>query len=304
MFNDSYDFHVDTNPMAETIDYVSERVNHTTTTVAAMQTAVIAQEVASTTQICTKLDVGFFNVVMGQIAQKVANERAKNQALAMELMQQQKALQNLQNRMGKDYTMIAGRYGKLFTSLNQELKNRITELDRPLIEYCTQNIKQLENRIYGLVSSVPVNQSESLAVSQNIAAARIKSNAQNLISSVTRYLVNDKEQRDRAEELQIEASRAEVYYVPLIVDEETTETRSEALLLKENPSLKHEMSERAYQQLVQSVGNQLQDLEWKDDAEKRQRVYDAFLAMIEEANPSKRVKDAMISLFDQQFKTL
>ena len=49
MFNDSYDFHVDTNPMAETIDYVSERVNHTTTTVAAMQTAVIAQEVASTT---------------------------------------------------------------------------------------------------------------------------------------------------------------------------------------------------------------------------------------------------------------
>ena len=304
MFNDSYDFHVDTNPMAETIDYVSERVNHTTTTVAAMQTAVIAQEVASTTQICTKLDVGFFNVVMGQIAQKVANERAKNQALAMELMQQQKALQNLQNRMGKDYTMIAGRYGKLFTSLNQELKNRITELDRPLIEYCTQNIKQLENRIYGLVSSVPVNQSESLAVSQNIAAARIKSNAQNLISSVTRYLVNDKEQRDRAEELQIEASRAEVYYVPLIVDEETTETRSEALLLKDNPSLIHEMSERAYQQLVQSVGNQLQDLEWKDDAEKRQRVYDAFLAMIEEANPSKRVKDAMISLFDQQFKTL
>ena len=304
MFNDSYDFHVDTNPMAETIDYVSERVNHTTTTVAAMQTAVIAQEVASTTQICTKLDVGFFNVVMGQIAQKVANERAKNQALAMELMQQQKALQNLQNRMGKDYTMIAGRYGKLFTSLNQELKNRITELDRPLIEYCTQNIKQLENRIYGLVSSVPVNQSESLAVSQNIAAARIKSNAQNLISSVTRYLVNDKEQRDRAEELQIEASRAEVYYVPLIVDEETTETRSEALLLKDNPSLKHEMSGRAYQQLVQSVGNQLQDLEWKDDAEKRQRVYDAFLAMIEEANPSKRVKDAMISLFDQQFKTL
>ena len=304
MFNDEYNFHVDTQPMANKLDTVSNKVNQTTGAVVAMESAVIATEKQSARQISEKLDVGFFNVVMSQIAQKVANERAKSAALAMELMQQQKALQNLQARMTNDYNMISARYSKLFNSLNQELKNRITDLDKPLMDYCSQHVKKLENRIYGLVSDVPVYQSESLTASQSIAAAHMKSNAQQLISAATNYLTNDKEQRNKSEDLQMSAHEAEVYYVPVIIDEETTETRQNGTTMKLNPTLQAQMSEHAYQQIAQQVNNSLDTLTWKDNPTKGQQVYNTYLSMVENANMPKRMKDIMLKLSNIRFGTL
>lgn len=301
---DSYDFVVNTNPMAESIDYVSGCVNTTTETVAVMQTAVIAQEHKSAAKICGNLNVGFFNVIAGQIDQNIANKDAEQKALAMELTQQEKALGNLKNRMTKDYNMIARRYGKLFNSLNQELRTRIAALDKPLMDFCTQNVKQLENRIYGMVSTVPVNQSESMTASQTIAVAHVKTNAQYLISSVARYLMNEKDQRERAEDLQVHTTEAEVYYVPIIVDEENTDTRTGAVQLRENPTLRKQMSELAYQQLSQSVNSQIPDLPWNNDDAKCQKVNDAFMARLDQSDLPKRVKDAMVALYDKQFKTL
>ena len=304
MFNDEYNFHVDTQPMANKLDTVSNKVNQTTGAVVAMESAVIATEKQSARQISEKLDVGFFNVVMSKIAQKVANERAKSAALAMELMQQQKALQNLQARMTNDYNMISARYSKLFNSLNQELKNRITDLDKPLMDYCSQHVKKLENRVYGLVSDVPVYQSESLTASQSIAAAHMKSNAQQLISAATNYLTNDKEQRNKSEDLQMSAHEAEVYYVPVIIDEETTETRQNGRTMKLNPTLQAQMSEHAYQQITQQVNNSLDTLIWKDNPTKGQQVYNTYLSMVENANMPKRMKDIMLKLSNIRFGTL
>ena len=304
MFNDEYNFHVDTQPMANKLDTVSNKVNQTTGAVVAMESAVIATEKQSARQISEKLDVGFFNVVMSKIAQKVANERAKSDALAMELMQQQKALQNLQARMTNDYNMISARYSKLFNSLNQELKNRITDLDKPLMDYCSQHVKKLENRVYGLVSDVPVYQSESLTASQSIAAAHMKSNAQQLISAATNYLTNDKEQRNKSEDLQMSAHEAEVYYVPVIIDEETTETRQNGRTMKLNPTLQAQMSEHAYQQIAQQVNNSLDTLIWKDNPTKGQQVYNTYLSMVENANMPKRMKDIMLKLSNIRFGTL
>ena len=195
LLDDSFDINVTTQPMADKMSEVAHQVGKTTVAVGVMETAVIAQEKSSADNICGKLDMGFFNVVMSQIAQRVANEKAKTQALAMELMQQQKAIQNLQNRMSGDYNMISARYAKLFGSLNQEMKNRIAELDKPVMQLCTHYIKQLENRIYGLVSGVPVLQSESLSAMQAIAAARLKSNAQALIENVASYVKHDQQSR-------------------------------------------------------------------------------------------------------------
>ena len=171
---------IDTSQMANKMDSVSHNVMATTAAVGVMQTAVINEEKVSSEKICGRLNYGFFNLITAQIEQKVANESSNANALAIELMQQQKALRSLQDRMGKDYNLIASRYVKLFNSLNKELKNRVVELDRPVMELCEQRIKQLQNRICALISSVPVYQSESLTAAQAIAAAHIKRNAQEL----------------------------------------------------------------------------------------------------------------------------
>lgn len=305
VFNDSYDFTVDTSPMAEGMEHVSDKVRETTGAVALMETAVIAQEQASAKHIGNKLDLGFFNVVMSQIAQRVANESAQTQALAMELLQQQKSLQNLQTRMNGDYAMISQRYGKLFNSLNQELRNRITELDKPLMEYCTKSVKVLQNRIFNLVSQVPVYQSESLAASQAIAAARIKGNAQRLIEAVTSYLTNDKQQQQHTKDLQTDTATQEqlTYYVPVAVVEETTENRT-AMQAKDNPTLRSNMSAAAYQQIMQGVSSQMASLQWKPLDEQGMNVINAFIGMVEQAQLPERVKEKMLAMFNDNLSVL
>ena len=303
--NDQYDILVTTQPMADKIDVVSNKVDLTTGAVAAMETAVIAQEKSSTEQICGKLDVGFFNVVVSQIAQKLAIENAKARALALELMQQQKALQNLQSRMTGDYNMIASRYAKLFRSLNQELKNRIIELDRPLIEYCSQQVKQLQNRIYGLVSGVPVLQAENLTVTQTIAAAHIKRNAQNLIEAAGEYIKHDKQQEHTTQNLwnnQIDEEK--VYYVPVIVDEENSELRNSVTIVKDNQTFITAIGDVAYQKMLHELNSISASLEWKTDSTQSDIITNHYYAMVENADVPKRLKDVMMKLFDRHFKTL
>ena len=303
--NDQYDIHVSTQPMADMIDVVSNKVDMTTGAVAAMETAVIAQEKSSTEQICGKLDVGFFNIVISQIAQKLANENAKTRALALELMQQQKALQSLQSRMTGDYNMIGSRYAKLFGSLNQELRNRISELDKPLMDYCSQQVKQLQNRIYGLVSGVPVLQSESLTATQAIAAAHIKRNAQNLISAAGEYIKHDKQQERTTQNLwNSKIDDEEIYYVPMIIDEENTELRSGASMIKENQALKSALGDVAYQKTIQTLDAIVKSIEWKSDDSQSANIANQYAEMVEKADVPKRLKDVMMKLFDGKFQTL
>ena len=302
--NDQYDIYVGTEPMASKIDVVSEQVGLTTAAVAGMETAVIAQERSSAQQICNKLDVGFFNVVMSQIAQKMANENAKGRALALEMMQQQKALENLQSRMTGDYNMISSRYAKLFGSLNQELKNRIVEIDKPLMDFCTQDARQLQNRIYGLVSCVPILQAENISASQSIAAAHIKSNAQQLISAAGNYIKNDKEKEQTTESLWDNKINVEsVYFVPMVVDEEDTDFRKGILNVKESPSLKS-ISEGAHRQSQQALNSVIDSLQWKRDDQKVSKVISQYHAMVNNANIPQRLKDVMMKLFNSQLMTL
>lgn len=303
--NKQYNMSIGTKPMADKIDIVSRHVDLTTGAVAGMETAVIAQEKSSTEQICRKLDVGFFNVVISQIAQKLANENAKTRALALELMQQQKALQSLQTRMTGDYNMIGSRYAKLFGSLNQELRNRISELDKPLMDYCSQQIKQLQNRIYGLVSGVPVLQSESLTATQAIAAAHIKRNAQGLIEAAGEYIKHDKQQERTTQSLwNTKIDEEQVYYIPMIIDEENTELRSGAIIVKDNQILKTAIGVVAYQKIIQTLDSISPSLDWKTDSAHSTTVTNHYVAMVEKSDVPKRLKDVMLKLFNDKFDIL
>lgn len=305
VFDDSYDINVTTQPMADKMSEVSHQVGKTTVAVGVMETAVIAQEKSSADQICGKLDLGFLNVVMSQIAQRVANEKAKTQALAMELLQQQKALKSLQDRMSGDYNMVSARYAKLFGNLNQEMKNRIAELDKPVMQFCTHNIKQLQNRIYGLVSGVPVLQSESLSAMQAIAAARLKSNAQGVIEGVADYVKKDKEQQQTTENLwNVNSHTAGTYYVPVVIDEEKSDERNGAITLKENPTLRKHIGEIAYQQTIQRLNSTKDTLTWKQDDETIANIANSYIEMVEKSGLPKRIKDLMTEMFNDQLKTL
>ena len=65
--------------------------------------------------------------------------------------------------------------------LNKELENRIIALDKDIIDFVKKDIKKIDSRIMEHIAAVPVNQSESLSVSQAIVAAHIKAEADRLL---------------------------------------------------------------------------------------------------------------------------
>lgn len=190
MAKHQFDCYVDTKEMAESIDTVKHHVDSTTGAVVAMQTAVVAAEKAGADNICRNVNRGFYSLIHSQISQKMAALRSEVDARLLRLNQQKKQLTAIKTRMNRDYNMICARYTKLFTALNRALKQRITELDRPIMNLVFTDASKVTNRHGLLTSDVPIGQSESIKLSQKIALSKVKRQTSDTIESMKTYLAN------------------------------------------------------------------------------------------------------------------
>ncbi len=191
-----FNFTVDTNPMANSIDTVSHHVDRTTTAVVAMQSAVVIAEKNSADRISQNLNYGFYSLIRSQISQKIAHHKSKADAKIMELQQQSVSLLAIKNRMERDYMMLAARYTKLFESLNKELRIRIFELDKPTTSFVNRDITPVAMRTK-LLSAIPAMiQLESITDSQKISISNTRNNALRNIVSMRDFISNSEEQKE------------------------------------------------------------------------------------------------------------
>jgi len=184
----SFNYTVDTKPMAEEMRSVSRHVNATTGAVVAMQTAVIIAEEKAADHVCNNVNKGFYSLIRSQISQKMAKLQSEVDSHLMQLVQQKNALLSIKNRMQKDYNMIASRYIKLFNGLNSNLKQRVFELDKPTIDFAVKEVDKVSNRSKYLTATIPIAQLESLAASQKIVASNVKYRGLNVIKSMRSFL--------------------------------------------------------------------------------------------------------------------
>ena len=68
----TFNYTVDTKPMADEMRSVSRHVNATTDAVVAMQTAVIIAEEKAADHVCNNVNKGFYSLIRSQISQKMA----------------------------------------------------------------------------------------------------------------------------------------------------------------------------------------------------------------------------------------
>ena len=99
----TFNYTVDTKPMAEEMRSVSRHVNATTGAVVAMQTAVIIAEeeaanqvinaeAAAAEHVCNNVNKGFYSLIRSQISQKMAKLQSDVDSHLMQLVQQKKCL--------------------------------------------------------------------------------------------------------------------------------------------------------------------------------------------------------------------
>ncbi|MCC8176592.1 MAG: hypothetical protein LUC85_01930 [Bacteroidales bacterium] len=185
---------IDTEPMAREMDRVSRQVDGTTAAVVGFKAAVIKAEGDAADHVCQNVNRGFYSLIHSQISQKIAKLSSEVDSHVMKLTQLQKQLLGLKSRMQRDYAMTSQRYHKLFTTLNRDLRLRVTELDRPVMRFASDETTRLENRTRLLSSQVPLGQTETLAASERILAGNVKYQAKEVLESTERFLTDHKRQ--------------------------------------------------------------------------------------------------------------
>jgi hypothetical protein len=73
----NFNFTVDTNPMADSIDGVANHVDGTTAAVIAMQTAVVIAEQKGAEKICNNVNFGFYSLIRSQFLKRLQRIKVK-----------------------------------------------------------------------------------------------------------------------------------------------------------------------------------------------------------------------------------
>ncbi len=221
----SFNFRVDTDPMAHEIKSVSHHVDAVSGSVIAMQAAVIKAEKEGAEVVCQNVNRGFYSLIQSQISQKIAALTSQVEAKLMDMGQQALALKMIQNRMERDYHMISNRYGKLFNSLNNSLYKRIQEVDKPVIKLIHGDMVITDSRVRRSMGVISTNQSESIQNSQLILTSKTKNDGAEAITSIHKFIkdVNLQKKQSEAVIANVKVDNVCDIYLPISVTEATTE---------------------------------------------------------------------------------
>lgn len=294
----SIDCVLDTTPMAQEIGSVSNHVKATTTAVVAMQTAVVIAEKNAAKHVCNNVNKGFHTLMLSQISQKRAKCQSDVDSLLMLLNQQQKQLLTIKWRMERDYNMLSNRYLKLFNGLNSSLKQRVFELDRPVINFAVRDIEKVSNRTKYLTATVPVTQLESLSMSQKILASNVKYRGLNVIDSMKRFLGGMQEQKKLTDRILLNKGKSfedSTLMIPIIISEMNYDK-------SDNKNIEIAVSNRILDRqsetiLKNAVMSDVENLQWQKSTGINKDVQSEFSKLVSSSNTSQRVKDLTNSLF-------
>ncbi|HOD61875.1 MAG TPA: hypothetical protein PKG96_07200 [Bacilli bacterium] len=293
----SFNYTVDTKPMAEEMRSVSRHVNATTGAVVAMQTAVIIAEEKAADHVCNNVNKGFYSLIRSQISQKMAKLQSEVDSHLMQLVQQKNALLSIKNRMQKDYNMIASRYIKLFNGLNSNLKQRVFELDKPTIDFAVKEVDKVSNRSKYLTATIPIAQLESLAASQKIVASNVKYRGLNVIKSMRSFLFEMNTQKKLTDQILINDGRyteTATVYIPIVICECNRDRTDAGVEISVSDVELDNISKSA---IKNTAFAELNQIEWQAKSLPNTEVKSEFSKLVSTSSKSQRVKDMATKLF-------
>jgi hypothetical protein len=202
-----------------------------------------------------------------------------------------------QKQMETDYNRISSRYLKTFDDLNNELGNRIFELDKPAFVF-KKNIDNHSNRTYDndLVSTVAVFGRESGDLQAKISASIAKKRALNTINQSSLFLWKQKK-------LQSTINRS-------MLNENYSATRFFPVCFIETNGEKNQINKNVYQPDFLPKINQNEMFEnfkvqnWTDaNKEKKENIQRYFNSEINNVHTSnnqhdERVRNMIVKIFD------
>ena len=298
------DFVLDTKPMAQEISSISNHIKGTTAAVVAMQTAVVLAAQKAADQVCSNVNKGFYTMMRSQISQKIATLQSQVDSFLMQLNAQRKQLLAIKKQMERDYNMLCSRYLKLFNGLNQNLHQRVFELDKPTINFAVREVERISNRTKYLTATVPLSQVESLSDSQKILASNVKYRGAKVIESMKNFLSSSIEQKKITDKVLLEGNtQSENLVTPVLISEYCFDKYgTKNLTIWISNTL---LSPQAQTAVKNTLGQQLETLSWVNHTETDKEIKSEFSKLVSKSTSSQRVKDMTLKLFaDTSFQTI
>lgn len=288
---------VDTDPFDESVAGCNSNVNILTGAVVATEAAQIASIDHNAKKIGTTIIEGFFKTIHSEISQQIVELSQKIDAHLMHLRELAKSCSSKQKQMETDYNRLSTRYLKIFDDLNNELSNRVYELNKPAFTFKKESDVHA-NRTYGndLVNTATVFGAEASSLQAKISASVTKRRALDTINQANIFLLKQKKLESTINQSMLNESISAKKYVPICF----VETQSEH----------GQIDKKVYQpDFLPSINSNevidgLKKQNWSSVAkEKRDYIQRYFNAEVNNAYPtssqhSDRVKEMIVSIFD------
>lgn len=210
------EIHVDTTPFDRSIDGCNASVGGLTTSVAAMNAAQCASIRENAEKVSSTIINGFFQTVRTDLSTQKAELQQTVQARLILLREQKKSLLALQQKMSEDYARTSARYHKIFSELNDELANRIHEIDRHVFDFA-KNVEEQSNRMLktDMIQSAVTAGKESSILQAQLNVALMKQHALQAMSQAQNFLVNKAVSEKTIQQSVIDGNGSDRYYVPV-----------------------------------------------------------------------------------------
>lgn len=185
--------YVDTDPFEDSVENCNSNVNILTGAVVAAEVAQIASINKNSKKVANTIIDGFFGYIRSEISQQIAELTQGIDSQLMHLRELSKAVVDKKRQMEGDFYRISSRYIKTFEDLNNELSNRIYELDKPTFvfkkELDNQGLRSTNN---DLVNTVAVFGKEGSELQSKISASVAKKRALDTLNKAKVFLWQQK----------------------------------------------------------------------------------------------------------------
>lgn len=183
----SFDYTVDTQPMANSLNEVKTSVHALNGVVAAMQAAVISAEKKAAKDVCNSVDAGFYGLIASQISQKIAHVEPSVISGQQLLLSIKRDMCKIQPNLEKDYNRCLRTYSSIFKQIDKTTREHLLALDKEafnLIELFRKQclIRQSDRSAFLLLMDNDVNHVRQLGTQTHVM-----DNAKSGITDVSAY---------------------------------------------------------------------------------------------------------------------
>jgi hypothetical protein len=200
--------------------------------------------------------------------------------------------------METDYHRISSRYLKTFNDLNNELENRIYELNKPAFEF-KYNIDNHANRTTGndMVNTVTVFGLETGTLQAKISASIVKKRTLNAIRQANIFLWKQKKSDTTIKQSMLNENISAVKYLPVCF----IETNNEKSQIGKNIYQSGFLPDTNANRMIEKFQSQ----RWKDTTKENKDIIQRYFnsevsnAYSTDSSHNNRVKEMIVGFFDE-----